>query len=103
MTQLEKMKVLVPEEPDDAVLEYYLESAKAVYLNLRFPYATEMPDEVETRYLDWQIRAAVEMYARAGMEGETAHTENGTTMQYDSSTLSATLRKEIVPMVGVIG
>ena len=116
MTQLEKLKKLIPEEADEAILEYYLEEAKSEYLNLRYPYGgyetifvenddgttTEKP-VVEMAYLNWQIAAAVEMYAKRGGEGEKSHTENGVTRTWDNARLSSGLRNRIVPYVGVIG
>lgn len=116
MTQLERLRVRIPEESNDAVLEDLLESAKSIYLNLRYPYGNfptrakedykgniEEETYVEPRYLDWQIRAAVELYARIGMEGEVGHSENGTTRSYESATLSSTLRNEIVPLAKGVG
>lgn len=116
MTQLERLQVRIPEETNDAVLEDLLESAKSIYLNLRYPYGNfptkrvedykgnvEEETFVEPRYLDWQIRAAIELYARSGMEGEVSHSENGTSRSYESAMLSSTLRNEIVPIVKAVG
>lgn len=116
MTQLERLRVRIPEESNDAVLEDLLESAKSIYLNLRYPYGNfpikrmedykgnvEEATYVEPRYLDWQIRAATELYARSGMEGEISHTENGTARHYESAMLSSTLRNEIIPLAKGVG
>jgi len=116
MTQLEKLKKLIPEEADDAILEYYLDEAKSEYLNLRYPYggyatifvknadgtASEVP-VVEPVYLNWQLAAAVELYAKRGGEGEISHTENGVSRSWDGARLSSGLRSRIVPYVGVVG
>lgn len=116
MTQLEKLKKLIPEEADDAILEYYLDEARSEYLNLRYPYGgyetifvrnadgTESEEPVvEPVYLNWQIAAAVELYAKRGGEGEVSHTENGVSRSWDSARLSVELRRRIVPYVGVVG
>lgn len=117
MTQLEKLKLLIPEEADDAILEYYLDEARSEYLNLRYPYGgyktvsvrnendwtvSEEP-VVEPAYLNWQIAAAVELYAKRGGEGEISHTENGVTRSWDNARLSSELRSRIVPYIGVVG
>lgn len=116
LEQLKKLKKLIPEEADDEILEYYLDEAKSEYLNLRYPYGgyttvsvenddgTKSDDPVvEPAYLNWQIAAAVELYAKRGGEGEISHTENGVSRSWDNARLSSGLRNRIVPYVGVVG
>jgi hypothetical protein len=78
-----------------------LESAKAVILSRRFPFG-DYPEDIEPRYKDLQIRIAVEMFAKRGAEGETAHSENGISRTYASSNVSEDLLREITPKAGVI-
>lgn len=115
MTQLERLKKRIPEEPDDGLLEEMLESAKNTILNLRFPY-TEWPtktvtDEmgqlekvtiVEPRYMDLQIRIAEDMYNRIGASGQISHSENGISRSWGSEWVSADLLQEITPYVGAL-
>ena len=101
MTQLERLKIRITENITDAELEDILESAKAVILSRRFPF-TEWPEEIEAKYKDLQIRIAVEMVAKRGAEGETAHSENGVSRSYASASVSEDLLKEITPKVGVV-
>lgn len=116
MTQLERLKKRVPEEPDDSLLEDMLESAKNIILGLRFPYQPWPTKTVETetgkleevtvlepRYLDLQVRMALDIYAKIGAEGEIGHTENGISRSYESSWVSEQLLREVVPMCGVVG
>lgn len=116
MTQLERLKRRIPEEPDDGVLEDALESAKNVILSRRFPYGhwptqtstneygqLEETTVLEPRYRDLQIRVAVDLYNKRGAEGELGHTENGISRSYESSWVSQELLNEVVPMVGVVG
>lgn len=117
MTQLERLKRRIPEEPDNSgVLEDVLESAKNVILSRRFPYGNwptetsaneygqlEETTVLELRYLDLQIRIAVDLYNKRGAEGELGHTENGISRRYQSSWVSQELLNEVVPMVGVVG
>lgn len=101
MTQLERLKIRIPEEINDVVLEDILESAKAVILSRRFPFG-EQPTEIEPKYNDLQIRIAVEMYNKQGVEGQTSHSENGVSRSYASANVSEDLLKEITPKVGVV-
>jgi hypothetical protein len=101
MTQLERLKIRIPEEVNDVELEDILESAKAVILSRRFPFG-EQPTELEPKYMDLQIRIAVEMYNKCGVEGQTSHSENGVSRSYSSASVSEELLREITPKVGVV-
>ena len=101
MTQLERLKIRITENASDLELEDILESAKAVILSRRFPFG-EVPEEIEPRYKDLQIRIAVEMYNKLGAEGETAHSENGISRSYASASVSEELLREITPKAGVV-
>ena len=101
MTQLERLKIRIPENGNDDELEDFLESAKAVILSRRFPFG-EQPTELEPKYMDLQIRIAVEMYNKRGVEGQTSHSENGVSRSYSSANISEELLREITPKVGVV-
>ena len=101
MTQLERLKIRITENVTDGELEDLLESAKAVILSRRFPFG-EVPDEIESRYKDLQIRIAVEMFNKIGAEGQTAHSENGISRSFASASVSEDLLREITPKGGVI-
>lgn len=116
MTQLERLKIEIPDEPDERVLEYELEKAKEVILRRRFPlgdWPTQIVENeygqleevtvVEPRYKGLQILIAVDLYNKRGAEGEISHSENGISRSYESSWVSKDLLDEIVPMVGVVG
>nr|DAD91334.1 MAG TPA: tail connector protein [Siphoviridae sp. ctBmU27] len=96
MTQLERLKIRITDEVTDEELSDILESAKAVILSRRYPFG-DMPEELEPRYLDLQIRIAVEMYNKIGTEGQTAHSENGVSRSYASAAVSPELLREITP------
>ena len=101
MTQLERLKIRITEDVTDIELEDILESAKAVILSRRFPFG-DVPTEIEPRYLDLQIRIAVEMFNKRGAEGEIAHSENGVSRTYSSAGVSEELLREITPKGGVV-
>lgn len=101
MTQLERLKIRITGNVLDVELEDLLESAKAVILARRFPFG-EVPDEIESRYKDLQIRIAVEMYNKQGAEGQLSHSENGVSRSYSSAGVSEELLREITPKGGVV-
>ena len=101
MTQLERLKLRIPENNNDLELEDVLESARAVILSRRYPFG-EQPTELESKFLDLQIRIAVEMYNKRGVEGQTSHSENGVSRGYSSASVSEELLREITPKVGVV-
>lgn len=89
-------------EPDEAILEDCLESAKAAIMSRRFPYQ-EWPDELESRYLDLQFRCALDLYNRAGAEGQLVHNENSINRTWESSWISESLLREVTPVAKVVG
>ena len=101
MTQLERLKIRITENASDIELEDLLESAKAVILSRRFPFG-DVPDEIENRYKDLQIRIAVELFSKRGAEGELSHSENGVSRTYASAGVSEDLLREITPKGGVV-
>lgn len=101
MTQLERLKLRITENDNELELEDVLESAKAVILSRRYPFG-EQPLEIEDKYKDLQIRIAVEMYNKRGVEGQTSHSENGVSRGYSSASVSEELLREITPKAGVV-
>lgn len=88
-------------ETNEVLLQDLLESAKSAILARRFPFG-EWPDELETKYLDLQFRIALDLYAKIGAEGQTGHTENSISRQWESSWISAELLQEVTPMCGSV-
>lgn len=99
MDNLARLK-LRTNEPDDAILEDCLESAKAAIMARRYPFQ-EWPEELESRYLDLQFRCAMDIYAKIGAEGELSHSENGVNRGYESSWISESLLQEVTPLAGM--
>ena len=89
-------------EADEAILEDCLESAKAAIMSRRYPYQ-EWPDELESRYLDLQFRCALDLYNRAGAEGQLVHNENSINRTWESSWISESLLREVTPVAKVVG
>lgn len=86
---------------EDAVI-----MAKNAILNRRFPYhdfpvAEDGVTYVETRYRDLQYRIALDLFNKAGAEGETMHSENGISRSYESSWISEQLLAEVTPLARI--
>ena len=92
-------------EYTDELIEDVLESAKSAILNRRYPFGIpEDVTEVPKQYEDLQVRAAIDIINRIGVEGETQHTENGITRIYEvgNGWVSSSIMKEVTPLCGVI-
>lgn len=100
MEQIELLKAQIP-EITDADAEFLLETAKAAINARRYPFG-EPPDDLESRYRNLQIRIAIELYNKAGAEGETGHSENGISRSYSSAWISEELLSEVTPKARVL-
>lgn len=56
-------------------------------------------NDVETKYLTMQIKIAVELFNKQGVEGEISHSENGINRSYETADVSNALLRQITPMV----
>lgn len=97
MDILKRLKIRVPDETNDELLIDILDSAKNLILLKRYPFADELPNELESKYVELQLQIAVRMYNKMGAEGETAHTESGVTRQYGVSEEYADLLSRVIP------
>ena len=105
MAQLERLKARIPDligNSRDALLNELLDTAKEVILLRRYPFANSLPDDLEPKYLNLQVRIALDMYNKIGAEGEKAHSENGVTRTYGAQNISTDLLDEIVPKAGIL-
>lgn len=93
MAQLDTLKLLLDNPPvSDAVLQFYLDNARDIICEIRHS------DAVETKYLNTQIKMAIEMYNKSGAEGQTGHSENGLSRTYESGDISQSLISQIIPV-----
>ncbi len=108
--QLKKLKVRIPYQESifenksiyEKTLNRLLEDSKYVALSLRFPYQDFSNMELPTKYLNWQLRCAEEIYNGIGNVGIKSYSENGLSWTRDSGYVSNELRTEIESMVGYI-
>jgi hypothetical protein len=106
MTNEEKiagLKVLIsPETADDSLLSILLSQAAGIVLNKRYPFGQPEGAEVPTAYEHIQLQIAVELFAKMGAEGQTAHKENGIDRTYEAADVSPSLLKRIIPICGSV-
>jgi len=98
MTQLELFRSLLGDVPEsDAVLTFYLDSASDIICDIRDS------DSVEPQYLNTQIKIAIELFNKRGVEGQISHGENGLSRTYESSDVSASTLRLITPYIKTPG
>lgn len=104
MTQAEKLtllKAMVGESDTEEVLLAYLNIAGSKIINRAYPYDPEQT-EVPTRYDFLQCEIAAYLLNKRGAEGQTGHSENGISRNYESADVPESLIGAVTPMVGVI-
>ena len=98
MTQLERLKILIPDEENDGLLQELLNQAEdAIKQRRRAP--KELP--LESQYSSLQIEIAVFLYNKLGAEGEKTHSENGVNRSYENAHIPDSMLNSIVTL-GVI-
>lgn len=97
--KLEKFAEMLDEEVDTKVLSVYLQQAKSLILNTRFPYGCDSKQDIEPRYENLQIELAIVLYNEKGVEGQSSHSENGIARVYRSKNQ---ILAEITPKCGVL-
>lgn len=109
MAQLDRLKTQleIKDSSEDILLSDLLESAKFAILSRRYPYEDFPLNEegqamLESRYYDLQVRIAVFLYNKMGVEGQTSHSENTISRSYETGDIPESLLKNVTPFVGVI-
>lgn len=103
MTEEEKIKTLkamVGDSDSDDVLSTYLLLSGRKIINRAYPYdstVTNVPVEYETL----QCEIAAYMLNKRGAEGQTQHTENGISRQYENADIPASMLKAVTPHCGI--
>jgi hypothetical protein len=106
MTQDEKIiklkSMLGEDTPSDEELITLLLVSKGAILNARYPLGEWQEEEVPTRYEHIQLLMCVSLFNKQGAEGQTSHSENGITRQYEEGDIPHSLLKQIIPMAGSV-
>lgn len=101
--QLEKLKRRIPYDEDifgnnetyEAVLEDLLEDAKNIALAEIYKFEDFYEYDLPKKYLNWQLRASVELYNLGDKKGILSYSENGLAWTKDSGSLSKDLMGEL--------
>ena len=104
MTDTEKLtylRAMVCGSDTDEVLSTYLVVAGKKIIARAYPYddtVTEVPDKYDTL----QCEIAAYLLNKRGAEGQTQHTENGISRQYENADVPSSMLKVVTPHCGVI-
>lgn len=98
--KLEQLKIAIsPDVAEDNVLKSELLDAESMILNKMYPFGYADGTVIPPRYERLQIKLAVELYGQRGAEGQTSHSENGTSRTWsDKNRILA----QIVPHCGSV-
>lgn len=97
--KINELKIgIAPDVAENDVLKSELMAAETMILNKMYPFGYPDGTEVPARYERLQIKLAVELFNQRGAEGQTSHSENGTTRMWGASKILA----QIVPHVGSV-
>lgn len=103
MTDAEKITMVkaMCGEQDTEIVSAYLALAGSKILRIAYPF-DETKTEVPDKYAHTQVDAAVYLLNKRGAEGQTSHSENGISRNYENADLPASLLRDIVPVCGVV-
>lgn len=97
--KISQMVIMLGVEVAPCVLSVYLQQAKSLVLNTRFPYGYEKGQEVEPKYEQLQIELAIVLFNERGAEGQSSHNENGVSRTWRSK---SQILGEITPFANVL-
>lgn len=87
-----------PEVVDRDIVEATLLDAADMILNKMYPFGYPDGTEIPTRYERLQVKLAIELYNQRGAEGQSTHSENGTSRAWGESRILA----QIMPHCGSV-
>lgn len=99
--KLATVRAMINGDDTDDVLSTYLKLAARKIIARAYPYnrdATEMPKQYD--FLQCEIAAY--MLNKRGAEGQTGHSENGISRQYENADVPASMLRVVTPYCGVI-
>lgn len=105
MTDVEKLAILrkMLDDSDttsDEIANTYLAAAEKAVINLVYPFGDVSEKTMPERYEYEQIEIAAYMLNKRGAEGETAHTEGGTSRTFETGDIPISLRVRITAYAG---
>lgn len=104
MTDAEKLTILKSmldsgDETTDETANAYLLAAEKAVINLTYPFG-DGTEVMPGKYDYEQIEIALYMLNKRGAEGETEHTEGGTTRIFETADIPVSLRARITSYAG---
>lgn len=81
---IEFNKGIAPDVAEDTIVEAMLLDAEAMILNKMYPFGYPEGAIIPSRYERLQLSLAVELYNQRGAEGQSSHSENGTSRTWPS-------------------
>lgn len=99
--KLATVRAMINGDDTDDILSTYLKLAARKIIARAYPYdrdAVEMPKQYE--FLQCEIAAY--MLNKRGAEGQTGHSENGISRQYENADVPASMLRVVTPYCGVI-
>ena len=99
--KLSMVKTMSEGVDTDETLLTYLKIAEKKILNRLYPFSGENKT-IPEKYEIMQCEIAVYLLNKRGAEGQTTHTENGISRNYESGDIAETLLAQITPIVGVM-
>lgn len=101
--KIRKLAVLIlPDTANSELLSLLVEQSEGIVLNRRYPFGVPEEATVPRVYEHIQLQIAVELFAKMGAEGQTAHGENGISRSYEAADVSPSLLKRISPICGSV-
>ena len=105
MTDVEKLAILrnMLDDSDttsDDTANTYLAAAEKAVINLVYAFGDVSEKTMPERYEYEQIEIAAYMLNKRGAEGETAHTEGGTSRTFETGDIPISLRARITAYAG---
>ena len=101
--KIERLKQLLsPDVPSDEELTALLFVTEGAILNKRYPFGYEYGEKVPQKYEYLQLQMCVQLYNKKGAEGQTSHSENGISRNYETGDIPQSLLKQIVPCAGSV-
>lgn len=94
------LRAMVGDSDSDEVLSTYLRLAGRKIIARAYPYDSSVT-EVPAQYDALQCEIAAYMLNKRGAEGQTVHTENGITRQYEDADIPSSMLKIITPHCGI--
>lgn len=99
MSQLDRLKIWLPDESNEDLLnELLLRAEDAIKRKRRTP--PELP--MELQYATLQLEIAQFLYNKMGAEGEKSHNENGINRTYENAHIPDSMLDTVTPLGRVV-